>query len=244
MTTTLDDPTTPFSSPFHDPSDRMDGWNRNIKPQECPRTGFGDLSWHVGGTTEAVNVHYLIYDEKDHLSKEDTISFEGPACVGTRTTATQSTQLLSIKEKVDYVRDGLSIPMKNFAEAMRCTRASVYGWRKGVAPHKGHRERLETLKEIADEWASLSTHSLGSRVHEKNEKDVSLMDLLSSEEIDRNAVTHLLGQWADRLNDQKSRLASQAQAMRQRLANRGIDRLPSKKIGSNYRRFAMRSTED
>ncbi|MGB0744715.1 MAG: hypothetical protein ACPGSB_09330 [Opitutales bacterium] len=108
--------------------------------------------------------------------------------------------LLSVEvpQALAEIRDALSLNTVEIAKVFNVSRQAIYDWAAGknVAPQ--NRERLAEVLEVAEQWQSYELGRLGPVAREVR-GETSLLELLSSEVLDRVAITSQLEKIAARV---------------------------------------------
>lgn len=92
-------------------------------------------------------------------------------------------------DRVTQIRHYLSLNMTELSHILRVERPTVYAWMKGSArPHTGNLERLERVHNLARAWRAMSAVPPGRYVRERFDGGQSLMDYLSADVLDEQAI--------------------------------------------------------
>jgi hypothetical protein len=99
---------------------------------------------------------------------------------------------ISVIDRLETIRNQLSLNTKQLSDAMLVGRPAVYGWLNGSTPRHGQQLRLKELYDIAREWKRANNVPIGKHLIAPLETGVSLAALLRAEVLDRARITQTL----------------------------------------------------
>jgi len=117
-------------------------------------------------------------------------SFTSPACVcSVHVSQDEEERLLDAQEKIAGIRRYLSLNITDLAKVLNVGRPTVYSW--ATAPvnlHSNHRKQIDAVYEIARNWRALSSEPMGPLAREPLENGRTIIDLLSTDKMDSEAI--------------------------------------------------------
>jgi hypothetical protein len=99
-------------------------------------------------------------------------------------------RLLDTQEKIAGIRRYLSLNITDLAKVLNVGRPTVYSWATTpVNLHSNHRKQIDTVYEIARTWRALYSDPMGRLVREPLENGRTMIDLISEDKLDSEAVS-------------------------------------------------------
>jgi DNA-binding XRE family transcriptional regulator len=133
------------------------------------------------------------------------------------TAEAESDRLFETHEKLAGMRRYLSMNVSDLATALRVHRPTVYAWLRGNPRlRRNHAQRLEAIYKVAKEWRAISSKPVGPFLNAP-QSGVSLLNLLSSKVLDREAISARLLQIRHAANQAPARLGVLEAAKRRNL---------------------------
>lgn len=143
---------------------------------------------------------------------------------------------ISLSAKLDQIRFQLGIGTKHLARALGVERPTIYAWQNdGAKPQDKRWERIALLLEFAQFWEGVSESPLGKRAFEPVMDEMSVMDMLSAEEIDSALVKSTLRKWAEDQKTRSTAMRAKAVQKREEMARRGLEPLPERVVDQTMR---------
>lgn len=96
-----------------------------------------------------------------------------------------------IAQVQDYICKAFGLTVVDLADACQKTRKALYNWREGSIPRPQSAKRLFGLYRVAKDWMESSDPLPKSRLREPLLGGQSLYDLLTSDELDIEAIAFL-----------------------------------------------------
>ncbi|WP_009631113.1 hypothetical protein [Synechocystis sp. PCC 7509] len=116
-------------------------------------------------------------------------------------TANRNQPIYSVEDIVSNIRSSLSLTMQEMARTLRVERQTVYSWIGASSePHPFNRERLNKIFLIAQYWDKLLSMPLGKTVRQLLINGKSVVDLLSEDTLDEQAIFAHLKSFAQERN--------------------------------------------
>lgn len=101
----------------------------------------------------------------------------------------EAQNLLGVQEKMAGIRHYLSLNVTDLAGILKVGRPTVYSWATFPVTIKSkHRERLDAVYVLARDWRTLSNIPMGRLVREPIVNGITIIDLLSRDNIDNAMV--------------------------------------------------------
>lgn len=159
---------------------------------------------------EATSWHHALF--KQHEEIQQTVAQEVSAS----------------QRRVDRLVDiqvALGFPVQVLAAILRISRPALYKWldvEDEVQPQACNRERLIAVERIAQEWKTRSSSPLSSVAYEPLANGQTFVDILSADTFD---IPHIMGV----LDELIARLQAKPKSLRQKMAEAGYKRRPSRR---------------
>lgn len=117
------------------------------------------------------------------------------------TTDNRNQLVYKVEDIVSNIRSSLSLTMQEMARTLGVERQTVYSWIGGSSePHPSNRERLNKIFLIAKYWDELWSMPLGKTVRQLPANGKSIVDLLSEDTLDEQAIFAHLKSFAQERN--------------------------------------------
>ena len=116
--------------------------------------------------------------------------------------------VVATTDRLNEVRNRLSLNMKQLATAMQVGRPALYRWFDGASPHESNLQRLKLLYDIATEWTQLSQEPVGKNLIIPIGGKESLASMLSASTLDLPRIRTAMRTIADAMkarNDRRER---------------------------------------
>jgi hypothetical protein len=116
--------------------------------------------------------------------------------------ASPAPRLRTPVEQLDDVTMTFSLNTTQTADVFGVSRPTIYEWRRGAAPGLENRARLNALHELAEYYRSLNPAPIGEALTwTDTSTGRSLLDLLTAQPLDREAVLRCLAALPHRISD-------------------------------------------
>lgn len=129
------------------------------------------------------------------------------------------------------IREAFSLNVAQMAQIFGVSRQAVYDWREGKPVKLENRQRIATIRALAHRWNDLHPKPVGRIVAEQID-GVSLLSLLSAEQVDPSAVERLFRTIAARLAAAE---ANRPPSARELIEKHGMQPLPEAEVRRNMR---------
>lgn len=117
------------------------------------------------------------------------------------TTDNRNQRVYKVEDIVSNIRSSLSLTMQEMAKTLGVERQTIYSWIGGSSePHPSNRERLNKIFLIAKYWDKLWSMPLGKMVRQLPTNGKSIVDLLSEDTLDEQAIFAHLKSFAQERN--------------------------------------------
>jgi hypothetical protein len=145
-------------------------------------------------------------------------------------------------DQVTAIKFYLGLKISDIASILHVQRPTIYEWLSGTSPHQSNYRRLHQLYEIASEWRSLSYKQIGNYARTPRLGEKSLLNLLSQDTLDRDAITTALKIISEQLAAETEQ--REMRSITSKLKNRGFKELPQAEQITSLRRVSSRITDN
>jgi transcriptional regulator with XRE-family HTH domain len=141
---------------------------------------------------------------------------------------------LGIREKLVATRHYFGLSVTDLARVLRVGRPTVYSWiREQSLPSRIHVKRIEALANLAEEWRIMLPHSVKSQLQARVSGRKSLLDYLSEEQLDEQAIRHTLTILKGRLEQQQETRSWRDRSPAEYAKSRGFPEVPRRLFKRN-----------
>ncbi len=143
---------------------------------------------------------------------------------------------LSVRERLVAIRHYFGLSVSDLARILRVGRPTVYSWmREQSLPNRKHVERVESLASLAEAWRLASRHPIGPQLRSRVKGSKSLLEHMSEEELDEQAMRRTFTTIKARLEQQQVR-AIRDQSPAEYAKSRGFAEVPRRLFKRNLAR--------
>ncbi len=142
--------------------------------------------------------------------------------------------LLSVRDRLVAIRHYFGLSISDLARILRVGRPTVYAWmRERSLPSSGHVDRIERLATLAEAWRLASRHPIGSQLRSRGKGGKSLLEYLSDEQLDEQAVRRIFTSLKARLEQQQQVRAVRGQSPAEYAKSHGFAEVPRRVLKRN-----------
>jgi len=144
---------------------------------------------------------------------------------------------LSVRERLVAIRHYFGLSVSDLARILRVGRPTVYSWmREQSLPNRKHVERVERLASLAEAWRLASRHPIGPQLRSRVKGSKSLLEHMSEEELDEQAMRRTFTTIKSRLEQQQQVRAIRDQSPAEYAKSRGFAEVPRRLFKRNLDR--------
>lgn len=173
-------------------------FSRGVKKQTAIGAGVGLVLLSLSGSGSNMYLPITVV-QKTGSSVIESSSFS--------TKNALSKAFLTAQEQIEDIKFYLGVPITDLAKILHVQRPAIYDWLSGSEPRPANRERIQEVHRISKQWNSMTNQKIRTYLHAptKANKDVTILDLLSSDTLNIAAISHALESIAAHLNEKLSK---------------------------------------